>query len=55
MIIVRRFGLIDDKCTLMQLGRELGIARERVRQIVSRALRKLRATAELQRLDSADG
>jgi RNA polymerase primary sigma factor len=54
-IIVRRFGLFDDECTLSQLGRELGISKERVRQIESRALRKLRDTAEVQGSAQADG
>jgi RNA polymerase primary sigma factor len=52
-IIVRRFGLVDDPWTLSQLGRELGISKERVRQLESRALRKLRHGAEA--LASGDG
>ena len=43
-IIVRRFGLTDDRpVTLERLGDELGVTRERVRQIEAIALRKLRA------------
>jgi RNA polymerase primary sigma factor len=55
MIIVRRFGLIDDKWTLMRLRRELGISKERVRQIESRALRKLRDRADILRPEATDG
>jgi len=42
-IITLRFGLLDDEpCTLQELGRIFGISRERVRQLESRALSKLR-------------
>jgi RNA polymerase primary sigma factor len=42
-VLEMRFGMLDDVCrTLEQVGRELGITRERVRQIEERALRKLR-------------
>jgi RNA polymerase primary sigma factor len=54
-IIVRRFGLAGDKQTLVQVGRELGISKERVRQLESRALDKLRTLAEVQKLDPTDG
>jgi RNA polymerase primary sigma factor len=54
MIIVRRFGLADDKQTLLEVGRELGISKERVRQLESRALDKLRTLVELQKLDAKD-
>ena len=53
-IIVRRFGLAGDKQTLVQVGRELGISKERVRQLESRALGKLRALAEVRKLDLID-
>ena len=51
-IIISRFG-IDDAAekTLEQLGRELGITKERVRQIESRAQEKLRRYASEQKLD----
>ena len=42
-IIVSRYGLNGvDKLTLEQLGKELGVTKERVRQIESRALERLR-------------
>ena len=53
-IIVRRFGLEGDQRTLVQVGRELGISKERVRQLESRALGKLRALAEVRKLDATD-
>jgi RNA polymerase primary sigma factor len=51
-IIVSRFGLGGaSKQTLGQLGRELGITKERVRQIQSRAQDKLRRIASEEKLD----
>lgn len=42
-IVILRFGLEDGKYrTLEEVGREFGITRERIRQIESKALRKLR-------------
>ncbi len=42
-IITLRFGLLDiEPCTLQELGRIFGISRERVRQLESRALHKLK-------------
>jgi RNA polymerase primary sigma factor len=52
MIIVSRFGLKGSRQkTLDQLGKELGITKERVRQIETRAREKLRKIAEAQKLD----
>jgi RNA polymerase primary sigma factor len=53
-IIVRRFGLAGDKQTLVEVGRELGISKERVRQLESRALDKLRTLATVRKLDPTD-
>jgi RNA polymerase sigma factor (sigma-70 family) len=51
-IIISRFGLGGaSEQTLEQLGRELGITKERVRQIESRAQDKLRKIASEQKLD----
>jgi RNA polymerase primary sigma factor len=51
-IIVSRFGLGGaSEQTLEQLGRELGITKERVRQIESRAQDKLRRIASEEKLD----
>ncbi|WP_456402032.1 sigma-70 family RNA polymerase sigma factor [Persephonella sp.] len=45
-IIVNRFGLNgEEPKTLREIGKELGISRERVRQIEIRALKKIRALA----------
>lgn len=43
VVIMRRFGLVHGEIsTLEQLGEELGVTRERVRQIQSEALKRLR-------------
>jgi RNA polymerase sigma factor (sigma-70 family) len=45
-VLDRRFGLRGQPPqTLEEIGRELGITRERVRQLEGRALRELRAAA----------
>jgi RNA polymerase primary sigma factor len=53
-IVVRRFGLDGEKQTLAQVGRELGISKERIRQLESRALDKLRYLAGVRKLDPMD-
>jgi len=42
-VIVKRFGL-EDECehTLEEVGQSIGVTRERIRQIESKALRRLR-------------
>jgi RNA polymerase primary sigma factor len=50
-VIERRFGLADDQeQTLTAIGREIGVTRERIRQIESSALRKLRHPSRAKRL-----
>src|SRR5829696_8072818 len=45
-VLVRRYGLDGGRCaTLEEIGEEVGVTRERVRQIQSTALRKLRSRA----------
>ena len=52
-IIIHRFGLdySQEPSTLKQVGESMGVTKERVRQIESRALDKLRMAAEEDRLD----
>ncbi len=52
-IIMRRYGLKkgDEPLTLEQVGQELGVTKERIRQLESRALRKLRKFATEKHLD----
>lgn len=51
-ILIRRYGIGGtSEQTLEQLGRELGITKERVRQIESRAQEKLRQYARERKLD----
>ena len=50
-VIERRFGLCGDADeTLTAIGREIGVTRERIRQIESTALRKLRHPSRAKRL-----
>lgn len=42
-IVVRRYGLLGyEPCTLEEVGREIGLTRERVRQIQTEALKRLK-------------
>jgi RNA polymerase primary sigma factor len=50
-VIKMRFGIGGaEPMTLEQVGEVFGVTRERVRQIESKALRKLRASPQMQEL-----
>lgn len=55
-IIIRRFGLErgQEPLTLKQIGEELGVTKERIRQLEARALDKLRKAAEEERIDGGE-
>ena len=54
-VIARRFGFRGHTvCTLEHVGREIGLTRERVRQIQVGALRSLRKILEIEGLNSTD-
>ena len=53
-VLIMRFGLLDDRPhTLEEVGRELGVTRERIRQLEREALQKLRLSDRLPTLSES--
>jgi len=53
MIIRMRYGIgYERELTLQEIGHELGLTRERIRQIEGKALQKLRSSQNASRLQS---
>ena len=53
MVLALRFGFIDDRPrTLEEVGKELGVTRERVRQLEKQALTQLRGSSKLEKVES---
>ncbi|MEC9009558.1 MAG: sigma-70 family RNA polymerase sigma factor [Planctomycetota bacterium] len=52
-VITRRYGLVDgtEPQTLEQVGRRFGVTKERVRQLESRAMKKLQRVASVESLE----